>query len=189
MLHVLKAGLILAAANCTAARLVGDTGSHHDTSTLRHQPSGGGLLGLQAVWEFRDDARLLDTPRGSGFVAGSGSRELLQAPERASDAAVVQLPAPVLVGTPEEFIEAARNEAPYIMVTNHLDFTQLGGESDPLMVLGIGTEVVRVRSFFKFPSENVFATGQSVSGRCPCCLLYTSPSPRDRTRSRMPSSA
>ena len=23
----------------------------------------------------------------------------------------------------------------------------------------------------------------------PCCLLYTSPSPRDRTRSRMPSSA
>ena len=24
---------------------------------------------------------------------------------------------------------------------------------------------------------------------CTCCLLYTSPSPRDRTRSRMPSSA
>ena len=24
---------------------------------------------------------------------------------------------------------------------------------------------------------------------CICCLLYTSPSPRDRTRSRMPSSA
>ena len=26
-------------------------------------------------------------------------------------------------------------------------------------------------------------------GRCQACLLYTSPSPRDRTRSRMPSSA
>ena len=26
-------------------------------------------------------------------------------------------------------------------------------------------------------------------GRDPSCLLYTSPSPRDRTRSRMPSSA
>ena len=26
-------------------------------------------------------------------------------------------------------------------------------------------------------------------GRCELCLLYTSPSPRDRTRSRMPSSA
>ena len=27
------------------------------------------------------------------------------------------------------------------------------------------------------------------SGTCTICLLYTSPSPRDRTRSRMPSSA
>ena len=26
-------------------------------------------------------------------------------------------------------------------------------------------------------------------GTCGACLLYTSPSPRDRTRSRMPSSA
>ena len=36
--------------------------------------------------------------------------------------------------------------------------------------------------------ENIarkFATSQQASG----CLLYTSPSPRDRTRSRMPSSA
>ena len=30
-----------------------------------------------------------------------------------------------------------------------------------------------------------FSTGELASG----CLLYTSPSPRDRTRSRMPSSA
>ena len=30
---------------------------------------------------------------------------------------------------------------------------------------------------------------QSVIGRLEICLLYTSPSPRDRTRSRMPSSA
>ena len=28
-----------------------------------------------------------------------------------------------------------------------------------------------------------------ISGGGRCCLLYTSPSPRDRTRSRMPSSA
>ena len=31
--------------------------------------------------------------------------------------------------------------------------------------------------------------GQSECGIWICCLLYTSPSPRDRTRSRMPSSA
>ena len=29
----------------------------------------------------------------------------------------------------------------------------------------------------------------AIAGPCHCCLLYTSPSPRDRTRSRMPSSA
>ena len=35
--------------------------------------------------------------------------------------------------------------------------------------------------------SNVIRDG--VSGLVVCCLLYTSPSPRDRTRSRMPSSA
>ena len=30
---------------------------------------------------------------------------------------------------------------------------------------------------------------ESITFREKCCLLYTSPSPRDRTRSRMPSSA
>ena len=30
---------------------------------------------------------------------------------------------------------------------------------------------------------------EQVAARLKCCLLYTSPSPRDRTRSRMPSSA
>ena len=36
--------------------------------------------------------------------------------------------------------------------------------------------------------ENNVALGR-VTRRIKCCLLYTSPSPRDRTRSRMPSSA
>ena len=35
----------------------------------------------------------------------------------------------------------------------------------------------------------VNALGQPIDGKGPICLLYTSPSPRDRTRSRMPSSA
>ena len=42
--------------------------------------------------------------------------------------------------------------------------------------------------------EKVLLLGESGSGKTTllsliCCLLYTSPSPRDRTRSRMPSSA
>ena len=32
-------------------------------------------------------------------------------------------------------------------------------------------------------------TANSILNICKSCLLYTSPSPRDRTRSRMPSSA
>ena len=36
---------------------------------------------------------------------------------------------------------------------------------------------------------SVFTVGREPSDECGICLLYTSPSPRDRTRSRMPSSA
>ena len=41
---------------------------------------------------------------------------------------------------------------------------------------------------FENVNQAVFSLGQSESEILPC-LLYTSPSPRDRTRSRMPSSA
>ena len=36
---------------------------------------------------------------------------------------------------------------------------------------------------------NLYPTLQNTLIECKDCLLYTSPSPRDRTRSRMPSSA
>ena len=39
------------------------------------------------------------------------------------------------------------------------------------------------------PGEVVTLLGRNGAGRTTTCLLYTSPSPRDRTRSRMPSSA
>ena len=47
-------------------------------------------------------------------------------------------------------------------------------------------------SFDLYPGEVLGIVGESGSGKSTllsCCLLYTSPSPRDRTRSRMPSSA
>ena len=37
--------------------------------------------------------------------------------------------------------------------------------------------------------EAVSAISKSVKNSIPCCLLYTSPSPRDMRRARMPSSA
>ena len=41
----------------------------------------------------------------------------------------------------------------------------------------------------KPPVPTASAPGMSAYSQDICCLLYTSPSPRDRTRSRMPSSA
>ena len=41
----------------------------------------------------------------------------------------------------------------------------------------------------QWPGHLNFLTPPSAAARKPACLLYTSPSPRDRTRSRMPSSA
>ena len=39
------------------------------------------------------------------------------------------------------------------------------------------------------PGQSKFTTQRKESDKVQICLLYTSPSPRDRTRSRMPSSA
>ena len=51
-----------------------------------------------------------------------------------------------------------------------------------IMVGGFGGDQIQVQTTRKgSPSEGKFLFGD--------CLLYTSPSPRDRTRSRMPSSA
>ena len=50
---------------------------------------------------------------------------------------------------------------------------------------GIGTTAI---SILKNYTKNIFVTA-GTSGKCKSCLLYTSPSPRDRTTSRMPSSA
>ena len=53
-----------------------------------------------------------------------------------------------------------------------------------------------IYSFFSFSIANslynqnkLFIFVIALFKDCKCCLLYTSPSPRDRTRSRMPSSA
>ena len=51
------------------------------------------------------------------------------------------------------------------------------------------TGVTRVVDPFVTQAEGEAQAKQIADGRAQICLLYTSPSPRDRTRSRMPSSA
>ena len=60
----------------------------------------------------------------------------------------------------------------------------LGGPFGMLLGSLIGGKVSRSRSSFKS-----FAQPQQVFALALICLLYTSPSPRDTERSRMPSSA
>ena len=45
------------------------------------------------------------------------------------------------------------------------------------------------QNIFKFLKDNAGNSKSEIAMRLIPCLLYTSPSPRDRTRSRMPSSA
>ena len=47
--------------------------------------------------------------------------------------------------------------------------------------------VIKCESVYKIFGENAKKMLEEANGNV--CLLYTSPSPRDRTRSRMPSSA
>ena len=72
-----------------------------------------------------------------------------------------------------------------------------GVEIGPFCVIGpnvkIGDNTV-LHSHVSISGHTTIGTGNEVFpyaslGHIPHCLLYTSPSPRDRTRSRMPSSA
>ena len=64
-------------------------------------------------------------------------------------------------------------------------------------IITVGRKVESLQNYAgtaaKFDGEDLKALGidniNEIDGKIPGCLLYTSPSPRDRTRSRMPSSA
>ena len=61
--------------------------------------------------------------------------------------------------------------------------TKLHSASQPHMLMYID-----IRSDCELADVNILASGQS-DVQAGTCLLYTSPSPRDRSLSRMPSSA
>lgn len=131
--------VLLTLAPFIAARVIDATSGHSIFSSLRN--TRGACQGLGGALDSGHDTHAFSGPG----LAGAGSRELLQVIGGEGAAPEALLPPPVLVGTPEEFIAAARNSVPYILVTNHMDFTQLGGSEDPLVVIGSRTEVVRVR--------------------------------------------
>ena len=71
----------------------------------------------------------------------------------------------------------ARNNAPY----NEIDISKVDGAMDEMIKKANGKRTI----------PQIFFNDQHIGGydEVRACLLYTSPSPRDATLSRMPSSA
>ena len=69
----------------------------------------------------------------------------------------------------------------YSMVINHA----IGQREGDAWIMGYATSINPHNSVLELD----FESGNLAIKRLLGCLLYTSPSPRDRTRSRMPSSA
>ena len=59
---------------------------------------------------------------------------------------------------------------------------------DPL-IRAVGNELIQPKQLASSGVNEALSAPNKVVANASICLLYTSPSPRDRTRSRMPSSA
>ena len=137
-------------------------GTHH-LLALTMVPSGSTLLG---------PARLAATLRMLFLRVPSGQRLLLQGALGGQQGAGGSRHTPLKVGP---CVGGALQEA--------VQTQSVGGSGNVLVTIGIVSKPERT-SF-----ENVTRFGSGESPVSNDCLLYTSPSPRDRTRSRMPSSA
>ena len=69
------------------------------------------------------------------------------------------------------------------MEQNYFDFIICGGGASGLLLL----KALREDNFFN--QYSILLIEKDVKNKNDSCLLYTSPSPRDRQKSRMPSSA
>ena len=87
---------------------------------------------------------------------------------------------------------ATTADSDYVANSGTLNFTGNNGETQTITILVNGDTTVEADETFNIELSNITS---SLSGSIDfdndtgTCLLYTSPSPRDRTRSRMPSSA
>ena len=89
-------------------------------------------------------------------------------------------------------IGAASSRSVGKILIKGLQLMEYRGYDSAGVVLNKDEEILRLRSLGKVSKlEEIMISKKpkAFSGIAHTCLLYTSPSPRDRTRSRMPSSA
>ena len=74
------------------------------------------------------------------------------------------------------------------ILSKYKKIAMVGVSNDPTKASTIVMKYMQKYGFKVYP-VNPKAEGQKILGEDVCCLLYTSPSPRDISGSRMPSSA
>ena len=81
------------------------------------------------------------------------------------------------------------NHNQILRICNRFAFQIIENSSDinEILIIGIKSKGYEIAKIVKKQIENI--VNKKVNLKHITCLLYTSPSPRDRTRSRMPSSA
>ena len=72
---------------------------------------------------------------------------------------------------------------------SNVNFMGTGKSSEPFLDMDLNIEALGAISTSKALDELKSSVGFATADKLNDCLLYTSPSPRDRQKSRMPSSA
>ena len=130
--------------------------------------------------------------------AGSGGGSVsFQAPSSTGDDRIITLPTTadgtVLTTTNPKagnIIQVVSTTKTDTFSSNSDSFTDLTGLSVTITPTSTSSKILFIASLCYGCSSDSYASGRLVRNSTPLgCLLYTSPSPRDRTRSRMPSSA
>ena len=145
---------------------------------------GGAHFGPHAFGD--EDGAGTDDPSG-WFISRAADAELRGAPASAPGYPVVELApgTPLhLEGAPVDGWSMVRDDGPAF------DDVRALVEVDGRLSVSDGTvTAIEPTTLFAINLRSQSGDGMYLPARSWICLLYTSPSPRDRTRSRMPSSA
>ena len=120
--------------------------------------------------------KILKLKESSTLVINEKSKELISKGKKVYQFGFGQSPFPV----PEKIVEALKKNAHRKEYLPIQGLTELRENISKYLLKRTGND---------YPKENILITPGSKEAMLLICLLYTSPSPRDRTRSRMPSSA
>ena len=193
-----------ALAQAAGAQAIGTTSGGHAYSTGK--PDGAGALGRsQVLRQVREICAVVDIPvsvdaeNGWGHSPDEVAKSIRSLVEiGASGASIEDWSGNPDIGFYDRHLAAERIEAAVEAAASLDPNFVICARSDRMMHEGsevFADVLARLQTFSDAGAGCVYAPGTNDTGLIQTlvseagCLLYTSPSPRDRTRSRMPSSA